>query len=212
MSPPLVPTEQTIEGPFYRPGAPLLEEPWSLVRRPGERGAVLFFSGAVLSVDGAALPGAIVDLWQASAQGLYSPGAGGAGGGLFDEHQPAFNLRGRVVVGTGGAFEVRTVIPGAYRDPPGSLSMTSFRPAHLHAKVSHPGYADLTTQLFFEEDPYLETDPAEVVRPGLVTRLVRRHDPADLAARGLVRAYFTCRFDFVLVQASASASICANRV
>lgn len=192
----------------------MLAEPFSLLRRPAERGAVLFFSGCVLSVEGAPLAGAIVDLWQASAQGLYSPGAGGSAGGLFDEHQPAFNLRGRLAVGPDGGFEVRTVIPGAYRDPPGSLAIATFRPAHLHAKVRHPGFVDLTTQLFFEEDPYLETDPAEVVRPGLVTRLVRRHDPADLAAKGLVRAYFTCRFDFVLAQApaSASASIFASRV
>lgn len=196
---PCLPTEQTVEGPFYRPGAPFLSPPCSLVRREGERGAVLIFSGTVASTGGEPLAGAVLDLWHASAHGLYSPGASWVPGGLFDEAQPAYNLRGRLGVGGAGEFEVRSVVPGAYRDPPGAMSELSLRPAHLHAKVSHPGFADLTTQLFFADDPYLETDPAEVVRPGLVTRLARQADPADLAARGLIRAYFACTFHFVLV-------------
>ncbi|GAC1363663.1 MAG: hypothetical protein NVSMB32_05470 [Actinomycetota bacterium] len=195
-------TEQTIEGPFYRPGAPVLDPPCTLVRRAGERGAVLVFSGSVAGCDGAPLPAALVDLWHASAQGLYSPGALGAVGGLFDDTQPPFNLRGRLATTPQGTFEVRTIVPGAYRDPPGALSEHSFRPAHLHVKVSHPGFVTLTTQIFFAEDPYLERDPAEVVRPGLVTRLERRADPADLTARGLIRAYFACAFDFVLAPAT----------
>ncbi len=194
------PTDAAIEGPFYRREAPMLEPPHTLVRRPGERGAVLVFSGEVRSAGGAPLEGALVDLWQASAEGLYSPGIATEGeiAGLFDHRQPPFNLRGRLRAGPDGAFEVRTVVPGAYRDPPGSLDAASMRPAHLHAKVSHPGFVPLTTQLFFEEDPHLHSDPAGAVRPGLVTRLERRADPPDLAALGVLRPYFACRFGFVL--------------
>ena len=202
------PTEASIEGPFYRPDAPLLEAVrsrtggtpvFSLVRRQGERGAVMVFSGDVRSTEGEPLPGAILDIWQASAEGRYSPGgAGGGSSGLFDERQPPFNLRGRLAAGPEGAFEVRSIIPGAYRDPPGSLDMASMRPAHLHVRLTHPGFATLTTQLFFAQDPYLHSDPAEAVRPGLIMELERRADPADLAARGLLRPYFACRFGFVL--------------
>ena len=206
MSAALLPTEQTVEGPFYRPGAPLLSPPYSLILREGERGAVLVFSGTVQGIGGQALAGAELDLWQSTAGGAYSPGAdGGSGGGLFDVLQPAFNLRGRIVAGGDGAFEVRSVVPGVYRVPTVPVTEAATRPAHLHAKVSHPGYVPLTTQLFFEEDPYLETDPAGVVRPGLVMRLVRRSDPADLAARGLLRPYFACSFAFVLALAVAPA-------
>ena len=194
------PTEASIEGPFYRPDAPVLEPPFTLVRRHGERGAVLLFSGDVRSTGGEPLPGAILDIWQASAEGRYSPGHGTGGdvSGLFDERQPAFNLRGRLAAGPDGGFEVRTVIPGAYRDPPGSLDMASMRPAHLHVRLTHPGFATLTTQLFFAQDPHLHSDPAEAVRPGLIMDLERRADPEDLAARGLLRPYFACRFGFVL--------------
>jgi catechol 1,2-dioxygenase len=195
------PTEQAVEGPFYRPGAPWLAPPYTLVRRPGERGAVLVFSGTVVGTDGSPLAGAVLDLWQASAEGAYAPGAAGAddASGLFDLSQPAFNFRGRLVASGDGAFEVLTRLPGAYRDPPGALS-ASMRPAHLHARVAHPGFVTLTTQLFFEHDPHLRSDPARAVRPGLVMALERRTDPADLAARGLSRPYFACRFCFVLAR------------
>lgn len=195
-----------MEGPFYRPGAPLLDVPYCLIRRAGERGTVLFVSATVASTAGERLGGALVDIWQASAEGRYSPGAEAAGTGgsgefsrqFFDLAQPAFNLRGRLRAGSDGEFEVRSVVPGAYRDPPGSLSETDMRPSHLHWRISHPGFVTLTTQIFFEEDPYLATDPAEVVRPALVTPLVRRYHPADLAAWGLLRPYFTCHVAFVL--------------
>ncbi len=57
-------TETTVEGPYYVPGPPLLKPPFVLPHRANEPGDVLFFSGTVRSTDGAALAGAIVDLWQ----------------------------------------------------------------------------------------------------------------------------------------------------
>ncbi|MGH2717634.1 MAG: hypothetical protein ACRDJU_03500 [Actinomycetota bacterium] len=153
----LTPTEEAIEGPFYRPGAPFVANPGTLLRRPQERGAVLVVSGTVVATSGEPLAGAVLDLWQASAEGHYSPGAAGdaSPAGLFDPSQPSFNLRGRLAAADGGLFEVTTRIPGAYRDPPGSLSEAAMRPAHLHARITHPGYRTLTTQLFFEDDPHL---------------------------------------------------------
>ncbi|MEA2532411.1 MAG: Dioxygenase [Actinomycetota bacterium] len=57
------------------------------------------------------------------------------------------------------------------------------RPAHLHVRLTLPGFQTLTTQLFFAQDPHLHSDPA------------------DLDARGLLRPYFACRFGFVLASA-----------
>jgi protocatechuate 3,4-dioxygenase beta subunit len=52
-----------------------------------------------------------------------------------------------------GAFELSTIIPGHY------LNGSTYRPAHIHVKASAPGYRLLTTQLYFEGDPYNEGDP-----------------------------------------------------
>jgi len=153
---------------------------FTLVRRQGERGAVLMFSGDVRSTGGEPLPGGILDIWQASAEGRYSPGGAALRPDRRVDSRSAASSRGPTVT------------------PPGSLDMASMRPAHIHVRLTHPGFATLTTQLFFAQDPHLHSDPAEAVRPGLVMELERRADPADLVARGLLRPYFACRFGFVL--------------
>jgi catechol 1,2-dioxygenase len=68
-----------------------------------------------------------------------------------------------------------------------------FRPAHLHVKVRHPQYGDLTSQLFFDGGDYLNSDVANAARDSLVAQLVRRDDPTDLAARRLRKPYFEVR-------------------
>ena len=63
---------RAIEGPFYLPNAPALETPYVLPQRSDEAGAILFFSGRVISPDGAPVAGAELDMWHADAQGFYS--------------------------------------------------------------------------------------------------------------------------------------------
>ncbi len=65
-------TATCIEGPFYVPDAPTMKSSCVLPHRANEPGDLLFFSGAVRSTDGAALSGAVVDIWQADARGAYS--------------------------------------------------------------------------------------------------------------------------------------------
>ena len=62
-------------------------------------------------------------------------------------------LRGKVRVDGEGAFTFRSVVPGRY------LNGATYRPAHVHVKVSAPGHAPLTTQLYFPDDPYNAKDP-----------------------------------------------------
>jgi catechol 1,2-dioxygenase len=179
-------TENSVEGPFHVPDAPLLSPPHRLPMRPDEPGERLLFSGSVRSTGGTPLAGALLDIWQISADGGYShfhPG--------FPEH----NLRGRLTAGEDGGFEVETVVPVPYEVPNqgatgrllAALGRTAFRPAHLHLKLSAPGHRTLTTQVFFEGDPWLDRDVvAGATKPSLVTALVREN--------GAARA----RYDFVL--------------
>jgi catechol 1,2-dioxygenase len=185
-------TDSNVEGPFFAAGAPELGAadgdggPVPLPMRPDEPGDPLVFSGAVRSTGGAALPGAILDVWQADATGLYSHFAPGL---------PEWNLRGRVATGTDGTFAFRTVVPAPY-DIPGEphtarvlelLGLEPHRPAHIHVRVEADGCAPLTTQVYFAGDPWLDKDVVGAARPSLVTKL----EPADGAG-------YTCRFDFTL--------------
>jgi catechol 1,2-dioxygenase len=188
---------EAIEGPFYVPNAPELEAPYALPQRADEPGDVLFFHGRVTTSDGMALAGVELDMWQADAAGLYSN---------IHPNVPEWNLRGRFRTAPDGTFEVRTIVPPPYEIPKGgptgvvlnTLGRHFFRPAHLHLKVRHPQYGELTSQLYFEGGDYLNSDVANAVREGLVAQLIRRDDPDDLAARGLHKHYFEVRYDFIL--------------
>jgi catechol 1,2-dioxygenase len=188
---------EAIEGPFYVPNAPRLEAPYVLPQRSDEAGDVLFFRGRVMSPNGGPLAGVEVDMWQADADGLYSN---------IHPNIPEWNLRGRFHSGPDGTFEVRTIVPPPYEIPKEgptgvvlrTLGRHFFRPAHLHVKVRHPRYSELTSQLYFDGGDYLNSDVANAVREGLVAELVPRDDPNDLAARRLHKPYFEVRYDFIL--------------
>ena len=70
-------TDSNVEGPFFAAGAPELGGsgpdggPIPLPMRTDEPGDGLVFSGIVRSIDGTAVPGAVLDLWQADAGGRY---------------------------------------------------------------------------------------------------------------------------------------------
>jgi catechol 1,2-dioxygenase len=190
-------TDSNVEGPFFAAGAPEIaagaDGVARLPMRPDEPGERLVFTGVVRSAGGEPLPGAVLDVWQADGQGLYSRFAPGL---------PEWNLRGRVATGVDGRFAIGTVVPVAY-DIPGEphtarvlelLGLEPHRPAHIHVKAEHAGHAPLTTQVYFVGDPWLDRDVVGAARPSLATKL----EPAD----GPDGVGFTCQFDFTLGPAS----------
>jgi protocatechuate 3,4-dioxygenase beta subunit len=172
-------TEDNPEGPFWRPGAAFRTK----LRTAGDRGEVLVVSGQVLGrPDCVPLPEALLDVWQADATGRYDnrEDVGGA----------ELRFRARMRTGEDGSYGFETVVPAPYWDGP------RIRAAHIHFRVSCYGYLPLTTQLYFEGDPYLETD--EDVKPSLVHRLERHDSEDEIAARDLDGPFLTCDFDVVL--------------
>jgi catechol 1,2-dioxygenase len=111
------------------------------------------------------------------------------------------HLRGRFPAGEGGIFELRTIVPPPYEIPKDgpvgklleALGRHAWRPAHLHLKVSHPSYAPLTTMVYFEGDPWLDSDTIGSVKDSLVVPLDRL--PAD---RRCEQPYALCLFDIRL--------------
>ncbi|WP_162186049.1 dioxygenase [Amycolatopsis jejuensis] len=189
-----------IEGPFFLPGAPVLEPPFVMPMRAGEPGDVLVFSGTVTAPDRTPIPHAQVEIWQSDAQGTYSgiPYPDGR------ELPPEFNLRARLTADENGAYQVRTIVPVPYEIPtagPTGALLTAvgwhaFRPAHLHLITSAPGFESLTTQLYFDTDPYLDSDIAGAVKPELVLGLEERTDllPGE-------RTCFAASYEFRLPRA-----------
>ena len=178
------PTETTIEGPFYVPGAPERDHGASMAEQAGQgRPAVL--RGTVTSMTGAPIPEATLDVWQSDPSGQYAP-EGGAG---------ATNLRGVYRTDSRGGFEIRTVRPTPYPiadDGPvvRLLEVTGrevWRPAHIHVKVSAPGFVSLTTHVFDAGSAHLDTDAVFGVKPSLVEDFVEAEDGT-----------FVCEHDFVL--------------
>jgi protocatechuate 3,4-dioxygenase beta subunit len=129
-------TEDNTEGPYYRAGAPMRSD----LRAPGVAGSLLALDGRVFSSAACApLAGATLDFWQADGDANYD--------------NTGYTLRGKQLATEGGGWDLRTVIPGHY------LNGAQYRPAHIHVKVSAPGHAPLTTQLYFVGDPYNDIDP-----------------------------------------------------
>ncbi|WP_338483751.1 catechol 1,2-dioxygenase [Streptomyces sp. SCSIO 75703] len=161
-------TKGTIEGPYYVPDAPELPgDAATLPMREDEAGTPLLFQGQVTAVDGRPLPDAKVEIWQADDQGYYSQ---------FAPNLPEWNLRGTVPVDATGHFRIHTIQPAPYQIPTdgacGSLIQAagwhSWRPAHLHLKVSAPGHRLITTQLYFRGGEYVGDDIASAVKPELI--------------------------------------------
>jgi len=187
-------TESNIEGPFYLPGAPMLARPFVLPRRETEVGEKLVFSGTVRSTDGVPLAGAVLDVWQSNGAGEYSH---------FMPGVPEHNLRGRLTTDDDGCFEFETVVPAPYEAQLAgatarlfaALGRPSFRPGHIHFKLSHEAATPLTTQIYFDGDPFLDRDVVGAVKASLVTKL---SPPASDDAPA------TCRYDFVLTSRGAA--------
>lgn len=134
---PITPAE--IEGPYYRPGAPER----TTLDLYGDDGAALVLNGQVfLEHCDAPLAGAVVEVWHADPDGVY------------DNTTDEMRYRARITTDGEGKFSVRTLLPGRYLDG------EQFRPRHVHVKVFDPdGYERLTTQVYFEGDPYIPCDP-----------------------------------------------------
>lgn len=167
----------TIEGPYYVPNAPRLPAEATLPMRENEPGMPLLFRGNVTDVSGRALAGACVEIWHADDHGFYSQFAPGL---------PEWNLRGTVVTDEHGGFGIHTVQPAPYQIPHdgacGKLieaaGWHAWRPAHLHLKVSAPGYQQITSQLYFRGGEYVDDDIAQAVKPDLVLDPVVRSNGA----------------------------------
>ena len=192
-------TESTVLGPFYVPNTPEFPNGANLAKDlPGDP---TLFSGRVLTADGQPLAGALVDVWQADAEGFY------------DVQRPqlqGMQLRGKFHTDGQGRFWFWTVRPIEYPVPTDGpvgqmllkMGRHPYRPAHIHTIVSAPGYEPVTTHVFAAGDRYLTSDAVFGVKNSLIVDFVQHLPGIAPDGKQLERPYFTVQYDFGL-QAAA---------
>ena len=164
-------TSSSVLGPFHVSGAPSLAVGGDMKRHYG--GPLLLAEGTITDTKGAPIEGAQLDIWQTAPNGLYSS---------QDAEQDTYSFHGLMTVGADGRYAFTTVKPVAYTVPSDgpvgdilrACGRHPWRPSHLHYIVTAPGYKPLVTEIFPDDDPYLDEDTVFGVRDDLVMSYVEK--------------------------------------
>lgn len=193
-------TSSSVLGPFHISGAPPLAIGGDMKR--GFAGDVLVAEGIVRAPDGTPIEGAEVDIWQTAPNGLYSS---------QDPDQDTYSFHGIQTTGADGRYAFTTVKPVSYEVPTDgpvgdffeATGRHAWRPSHLHYIVKAKGYRPLVTEIFPDDDPYLDEDTVFGVRDDLVMKYVEQPAgsfPDGFEISGKVTGpWLLAKFDLTLI-------------
>jgi protocatechuate 3,4-dioxygenase beta subunit len=189
--------ESSVLGPFYRTDAPWIEMGGDICRQK-DAGTPTLVSGQIRSMDGTPIPGAVLDIWQVPANGMYEN---------TDPSQVDFNCRGRLRTADDGNYRFWTVKPVPYpipKDGPAGLILDAakrhnMRAAHIHVIVEAPGYEKVISELFVRGDPYIDSDAVFGVKDSLTVDFVLHESVEDAEKYGRPVPFYTVDYDFILV-------------
>ena len=192
-------TSSSVLGPFHVSGAPPLAVGGDMKRDYG--GPTLLAEGVITDPDGNPIEGAEIDIWQTAPNGLYAS---------QDAEQDTFSFHGLMTVGADGRYAFTTVKPVEYTVPTDgpvgdilrACGRHPWRPSHLHYIVKAPGFKSLVTEIFPDDDPYLDQDTVFGVRDDLVMKYHEKAAddfPAGMEISGKVsEPYLHVAFDVIL--------------
>lgn len=128
---------QTI-GPFFHFA---LDRPeWNDLTAGGARGERIVIEGRVLDGDGTPVDDALIEIWQANANGEYD--------------DPGFGGFGRAITNAAGGYRFTTIRPGLVRGNGNALQAP-----HINVTVFARGLLkQLATRIYFAGDPSNDTD------------------------------------------------------
>lgn len=131
-------TTNDILGPFYRPNAPQRYN----MTYDGLIGTAIELKGRVF-LDDCTTPieKCLVEIWHCNTEGEY------------DNTSKKFNQRSSWITNKDGSYAFKTIMPGKY------LNGRLYRPAHIHFRVTAEGHKELISQIYFQGDPHILTDP-----------------------------------------------------
>ena len=198
-------TSSSVLGPFHITGSPDLAIGADMKR--DFEGPVVLVEGTVSDPDGNPIEGATLDIWQTAPNGLYSS---------QDPDQDTYSFHGLQTVGADGRYAFTTVKPVEYTVPTDgpvgdflrACGRHPWRPSHLHYIVKAPGFRTLVTEIFPDDDPYLDEDTVFGVREDLVMTYVEQPAgsfPSDgyVLSGKVDGSWLLADFDLVLVRDGA---------
>lgn len=194
-------TTANLLGPFWRADAPATPNGGSIVRSPTE-GVPLFVNAWVRDRNGHPVDGAVVDVWQASAEGFYEN---------QDPAQADMNLRGRFATDAAGHIAFRSIKPSGYpipvSGPVGELLRAqgrhNLRPAHIHFLIHKQGFKTQFSQVYSSDDPNLETDVQFAVTRTLVGQYVLHSEREKAPASDVKGPWYSLDHHFVIEHGEA---------
>jgi hydroxyquinol 1,2-dioxygenase len=188
-------TDANLLGPFWRMHSPPTRSGDSIVRSPTP-GAPIFVDVRFRDTEGKPIEGAEVDVWHSSTEGFYEN---------QDPVQADMNLRGKFITDADGHFAFRSVKPAGYPipidGPTGDLLRAqrrhNMRPAHLHFLASKGGFKTLISQIYANDDKYLDTDVQFGVTRHLIGNYVR-HDNEPAPVQDVEGPWYSLEHTFVM--------------
>jgi len=163
-----VPTGYQTVGPYFKIGLEVFyRDDLTGLNTPGQ---IIEISGSVIDADGATVPDAVLEFWQADSEGRYPD---------KPQRQPfegSFVGFGRVPTNAEGHFRFRTIKPGAVQaDTPARQA------PHILVSVFLRGLLNrLVTRIYFSDETANADDPVLLsVEGGRRSSLVARADPSQ---------------------------------
>ncbi len=168
----LTPTPSQTVGPYLHLG---LTDARSISRvaggGDGEKGERLWLSFRVLDGEGAPVPDAMIELWQADSEGNYEQRDGSADGA-------GFRGFGRLATAEDGSCTFETIRPGCAPGPGETVQAP-----HINVSILGRGILKrLSTRVYFAGDSANSADPALALVPeNRRATLLAQPDPARTA-------------------------------
>jgi hydroxyquinol 1,2-dioxygenase len=191
-------TESTVLGPFFVSGSPAIHSAGDRAGdiSGGAAGEPCWVEGTVRDEDGAPVPGALLEVWEADADGCYDV--------QYPDDRTA--ARGHLRTEADGGYRFWALTPTPYPIPSdgpvgrllAATGRSPMRAPHLHFLVTAPGFRTLITHIFVAGES-LDGDSVFGVRDSLVTPFVRSAGPTP-DGRELTGPWTKVRFDIVLAR------------
>jgi hydroxyquinol 1,2-dioxygenase len=187
------PTEATVQGPFFWPGAPKKELGAVISEGMGEP---TYYHGRVSDTAGKPLADCELDVWSGDHEGFYDMQKG-----------DSMSLRAQFRTDKDGNYSFWSVRPAYYpvpTDGPVGGMLTRMgrhpnRPGHMHMMLNAPGHERLVTHIFVKDSPYLDSDAVFGVRNSLVVDFPKQQPGKAPDGRVMEKPFYTAKYDFRLV-------------